>query len=68
MAGLKIGTGRSDVGQGRLAENLGSDILDRAIGDSMNEADIPVLTDATREMTSRLVISGSTMASRPRRP
>ena len=44
MAGLQISAGRSDVGQGRLGENLGGDVLDRAIRDFMNEADIPVLT------------------------
>ena len=68
LAGLQVGTCRAEVGQGRLAQNVGRDVLDRAICDFMDETDIPVLTDAIREMTSRLVISGSTMASRPRRP
>jgi hypothetical protein len=63
MAGLQICVRDAEVGQDRLAENLGGDVLDRAIRDFMDEADIPVFTDATREMTSRLVISGSTMAS-----
>ncbi|MCK1516839.1 hypothetical protein IVB22_30900 [Bradyrhizobium sp. 190] len=68
MVGLQVGARRADVGQGRLAENLGCDILDRAIRDFMDEADIPVFTRRDPGMTSRLVISGSTMASRPRRP
>ncbi|MBR1278348.1 hypothetical protein JQ624_27100 [Bradyrhizobium sp. AUGA SZCCT0283] len=44
MAGLQIGGGRAEVGQGSLAEDLGGDILDRAIRDFMDEADIPVFT------------------------
>ena len=44
MAGLQVGTGRAEVGQGRLAEDLGGDILDRAIRDLMDETDIPVFT------------------------
>ncbi len=44
MAGLQIGARRADLGQSRLAENLGGDILDRAICDFVDEADIPVLT------------------------
>ena len=41
-AGLQIGTGRPDLGQGRLAENLRSDVLDRAVRDFMDKADVPV--------------------------
>src|SRR6187399_2875053 len=44
MAGLQVGACRADVGQGRFAENLGGDVLDRAICDFVDEADIPVLT------------------------
>ena len=69
LVGLQVGIRRADIGQGRLAENLGGDVLDRAIGDFVDEADIPVFTRRDpRDDTSRLVISGSMMASRPRRP
>src|SRR5438045_5613999 len=44
MAGLQVGACRADVGQGRFAENLGGDVLDRAIRDLMDEADIAVFT------------------------
>jgi len=44
MAGLQVGARRTDVGQGRFAEDLGGDVLDRAIRDLMDEADIPVFT------------------------
>src|SRR6188472_3595730 len=44
MAGLQIGARRADLGQGRLGENLGSDILDGAVHDFMDEADIAVFT------------------------
>jgi hypothetical protein len=67
LAGLQIGARRADLGQGRLAENIGGDILDRAICDFMDETDIPVFTrrDAGDDLAP---FSGSTMASRPRRP
>ena len=42
IASLQIGFGRREVGNGGFAENVGDDILDRRIGDLMNEADIPV--------------------------
>jgi len=67
MAGLQVGVRGADVGQGRLAENLGGDVLDRAIRDFWMKLIFLYSPDAIREMTSRLVISGSTMASRPRR-
>src|SRR5688572_11281398 len=44
MAGLQVGACRAEVRQGRLAENIGGDVLDRAIRDLMDEADIPVFT------------------------
>ena len=44
LAGLQVGLRRAEVGQGSLAENLGGDVLDRAIRDLMDEADIAVLT------------------------
>jgi len=69
MAGLQIAARRADLRQGRLAEDLGGDVLDRAIrAISWMKLILLYSPDAIREMTSRLVISGSTMASRPRRP
>src|SRR3954466_7437551 len=44
MAGLQICVRGAEAGQDRLAENLGGDVLDRAIRDLMDEADIPVFT------------------------
>ena len=44
MAGLQIAARRADLRQGRLAEDLGGDVLDRAIRDFMDEADIAVFT------------------------
>jgi hypothetical protein len=44
MAGLQVGACRAEVRQGCLAENLGGNVLDRAIRDFMDEADVPVLT------------------------
>jgi hypothetical protein len=41
--GLQIGAGRLDFGQGRFGQDLGGNIVDRGIGDFMNEADIAVL-------------------------
>src|SRR5665213_3645086 len=43
MAGLQIGVSRLDFGNGGLCQNLGSDVLSRAIGYLMDEADVPVL-------------------------
>jgi hypothetical protein len=70
--GLQISAGdrtfaKTDFGQPGPGQDIGGDILDRAIGDLVNEADIPVFAGGTRAITSRRVISGSTMASRPRR-
>src|SRR5882724_3003320 len=42
LVGLQIGAGRVDVGQGCFAQDIGGDVLDRAIRDFMNKADIPV--------------------------
>src|SRR5512138_899599 len=43
MLGLQVRPRRADLGQGCLAENLGGDVLDRAVGDFMDEADVSVL-------------------------
>src|SRR3954469_11588417 len=40
--GLQIGAGRLDIGQRRLAQDVGGDVLDRAIRDLMDKADVPV--------------------------
>ncbi len=65
---LQIGAGRRDFGYGGLRKDVLGDVLDRAVGDLVNEADIAVFAGDDRETTSRRVTSGSTMASRPRRP
>jgi hypothetical protein len=49
-------------------QDVGGDELDRRIGDLVIKLMFRYSPDATREITSRRVISGSTMASRPRRP
>jgi hypothetical protein len=41
-AGLQIGPGDRDFGNCRLRQNLGGNIVDRSIGDFMNEADVLV--------------------------
>ncbi len=41
--GLQIGPGGRDFGKGCLRQNLGGNIVDRSIGDFMNEADVLVL-------------------------
>jgi hypothetical protein len=68
LIGLQIGARGVDVGQGRLAQYFGGDVLDRAVRDFMNEADIPIF--AGRDPRDDLApgVSGSTMASRQRRP
>jgi hypothetical protein len=53
-----------DLRQRGLGQDLGGDIVDGAIGDLVNEADILVFAGGQREITSRRVTSGSTMASR----
>ena len=58
LAGLQIGAGGADVGQCRLGENFGDDVLDRAISDFVDEADISAPAEAMREMTPRPVTSG----------
>jgi hypothetical protein len=68
LLGLHVRARRVDLRQGRFAQNLGGDVLDRAICASWMKLMFRYSPDATREMTSRLVTSGSTMASRPRRP
>src|SRR5258708_38915870 len=41
-AGLQIGPGDPDFGKRGLRQNLGRDIVDRRVGDFMNEADVLV--------------------------
>jgi hypothetical protein len=41
-AGLQIGAGRPDFGKGCLGQDLGGNVVDRAIGDFMDEADVLV--------------------------
>src|SRR5258708_27453957 len=41
-AGLQIGARDRDFGNGGLRQNLGGDIVDRGVGDFMNEADVLV--------------------------
>jgi hypothetical protein len=40
MAGLQIDAGGLDIGNGGLGQDFGGDIIDRGVGDFMNEADI----------------------------
>jgi len=68
MAGLQIGIRRADVRHCGLAQNIGRDICNRRIRDFMDEADVLVFARRDPGDASRRVISGSTMASRPRRP
>jgi hypothetical protein len=63
-AGLQIGAWRADLGKGGLGQTIGGDILDRGIGDFMDETDVFIFT-GHNEMTSRWVI-GIDKASRPR--
>ena len=56
---LQIGAAGGDLGEGGLRQNILSDIVDRAVDDLLYSP------DATRETSSRRVISGSTTASRP---
>jgi hypothetical protein len=66
--GLQLGAGHRDFGKCCLGHNLGRDVIDCRIGDFVNEADVLYSPETTRETISRRVTSGSTMASRPRRP
>jgi hypothetical protein len=68
MAGLQIGACHLDLGKHCLRQNLGRDIVDGGIGDLVDEADVLVFAGNNARDYSRRVISGSTMASRPRRP
>jgi hypothetical protein len=68
MAGLQLGAADRDLGKGGFRENLFRDIVDRNIRDFMNKANILYSPETTRATTSHRVISGSMMASRPRRP
>jgi hypothetical protein len=42
MAGLQIGAGGLDIGNSGFGQDFGGDIVDRGVGDFMNEADVPV--------------------------
>ena len=42
LAGLQIGVCRSDIGKGGLVHDVSGDILDRGIGNLMDEADVLV--------------------------
>jgi hypothetical protein len=68
MTGLQTRSGRADLRQGGLAENLGGDVLNRAICDFVDEADIAVLT--RRDPGDDLAPGDFRVdvASRPRRP
>lgn len=66
--GLQIDVLGPDLRQRRLGQNGRGDIRDCAIGDFVDEGDVPVFAGCNAGATSRLVISGSTTASRPRRP
>ena len=68
--GLQIGPGRPDFGKGCLGQDLGGNVVDRAIGDFMDEADILVFAgrQARNHFALRDLGMGSTTASRPRRP
>ena len=67
-AGLQIGAIRLDLGQGGSASI--SAVMSSTAEPSISWMKQMLLysPDATRATTSRRVISGSTMASRPRRP
>lgn len=57
VAGLQVGAGHGDLGQGGLAEDIGGDVLDRCVHDFVNEADIPVF--ARRDSGDDLASSDS---------
>jgi len=65
---LEIDIVRRDLGEGGLSQDRFGHVLDRTLHDLVDERDVAVFPETTREMTSCRVISGSTIASRPRRP
>jgi hypothetical protein len=65
---LEVDVFRRDLRKGGLGQYGLSHVLDRILCDFVDERDVPVFAGSDREMTSRLVTSGSTIASRPRRP
>ena len=67
--GLQIGTTIPDFRHSGLRQNLVGHIVDDLIRDLVNEADIPVFArcDARDDLAPGFT-SGSTTASRPRRP
>jgi hypothetical protein len=66
--GLQIRAGRPDFGKRRFARI--SAVMSSTAQSAISWMKLMFLysPDMTREITSRRVISGSTMASRPRRP
>jgi hypothetical protein len=67
---LRVYARRWNFADGRLGQDILCDILRRLVDDFMDEADIVLRhsPEAIHKATSRWVISGSTTASRPRRP
>jgi hypothetical protein len=68
LAGLQIGTFRDELGQGGFAQDVSGHVRDGGIDNFVDETDTSVFARDDPRDTSRRVISGSTMASRPRRP
>lgn len=68
LVSLQIGARRVDVGQGGFAQYIGGDVLDRAIRDFMNEADVRVF--AGRDPRDDLATGDFRVDDglRPRRP
>ena len=65
--GLQVDMLWLDLGQGGLGEDVVGNVLYRQI-DDLVKLMFRYSPEATRATTSRRVISGSTMASRPWRP
>ena len=65
---LQIDVLDRDFGQRGFRQDVLGDVLDPRTAISWMKLILLYSPEATRETTSRRVISGSTMASRPRRP
>jgi len=65
---LKLSAGRGNLGEGGFRQNLLGEVLTAQSAISWMKLMLLYSPEAMRETTSRRVISGSTMASRPRRP
>jgi hypothetical protein len=52
----------------RFVDQLDRDVIDKTVGNVVDEREIPVLAALDPAMMCERVCSGSTMASRPRRP